>query len=339
MNKKYKVPIILFAFSLLFIVCFSLFYSREIDKALNSATTSAVNSNHKPKYHFYAILNDYNEPYWNGIRKGIESMANSLDIAIEINYPDKSEEYEDALKLLGIAIKSNVDGIITIAYDTEEYVKLIDAAFQKGIPVVIINSDSPESKRSAYIGISKYNIGEKQGELVAKSCPLGSKIGIILENDENNSDDSNTYLNGFKDSINKYDNIEVIKTVKADIGVLDAQEAVQDLITNNRDINVIVCTNSLETIGAAQYLVDFNYVGHISIIGYGSSNEIIDYVNKQVIYGTVVPDALNIGIDSINSLFEIKTKGRTSSYVQTDLQTVTKENLNDYIKNRELGGN
>ncbi|MFA9397037.1 MAG: substrate-binding domain-containing protein [Clostridiaceae bacterium] len=339
MNKKYKISIIIFTIMLLVIVSLSLFYSRKVDKYLNKDTISDVNLNIEPQYHFYAILKNYNEPYWDGIRNGIESMASTLNVAIEINYPDENDEYENALKLMDIAIKSNVDGIITFAYDTVDYVELIDAAFQKGIPVITINSDASQSRRSAYVGINKYDIGEKQGELVAKCSMQGAKVGMVLENDDNDINDNGTYMDGFKDAINKYDNIEIVATVISDTGVLDAQEAVQDIISNYRDVNVIVCTSSLDTIGAAQYVVDFNHVGNIGIVGYDSSDEIIDYLDKGVIYGTVVPDTLNLGINSINSLFELKTMGRTSSYVQTELQVVTKENLKEYIKNTELGGN
>lgn len=340
MNMKYKIVISILTIFLFGVVGISVFYSRKIDKYLQQVNSNEYSVNKQPKYHFFAIVKDYNEPYWIGIKKGIESMADTMKVAIEINYPEEKDNYESALMMLDIAIKSKVDGIITFAYNTPEYKKLIEEAFENGIPVVTIDTDCPGSKRNAYVGINDYEIGKKAGKMVV-NCSSGKvRVGIIIENDENKETDfSNSYMEGFNDGIKGYKNIKVETIVKSDTGMLDAQKAVHDITTKHSNVNCIVCTSSLDTIGAAQYIVDFNKVGKINIIGYDDSDEILDYINKGVIYGTIVPDGLNVGVKSVIPLLEMKDEGKTSEYVQTELNVVTKKNLHDFKENLKIGEN
>ena len=73
-----------------------------------------------------------------------------------------------------------------------------------------------------------------------------------------------------------------------------------------------------------------NKVGDVSIVGYGELPEILRYVENGVIYGTLVGDGKKIGYESIKSLVQLRETGRTSSYVDTGVYVITRENVIDY---------
>jgi len=77
--------------------------------------------------------------------------------------------------------------------------------------------------------------------------------------------------------------------------------------------------------------VDLNKVGRITIIGYDDAPEILRYIEKGVIYGTVVANPYEIGYESIRSLIEIKKNRMTSDYVDTGARVVTINNIGDYM--------
>jgi ribose transport system substrate-binding protein len=77
----------------------------------------------------------------------------------------------------------------------------------------------------------------------------------------------------------------------------------------------------------AQAVVDYNKVGEIKIVGYGDSEDILDYINKGVIYGVVMNDPYKMGYNSIKSLVEIKEKNNVSAFIDTDLKIITKDDM------------
>ena len=63
-----------------------------------------------------------------------------------------------------IAIDSNVDGIITHAYNTMEFQRLIDKAEEYKIPVITLDADLSNSKGSAFIGTNGFETDSKAGQ-------------------------------------------------------------------------------------------------------------------------------------------------------------------------------
>lgn len=78
--------------------------------------------------------------------------------------------------------------------------------------------------------------------------------------------------------------------------------------------------------------MDLNKVGQITIIGYDDAPEILRYIEKGVIYGTVVANPYEIGYESIRSLVEIKKNRMTSTYVDTGAKVVTCCNIEEYMQ-------
>jgi ribose transport system substrate-binding protein len=331
MKKLYKIIIALLLMTIIICITISIIYSRQIDKLLIDVKGSVFNYQKTPKYHFFIILHNSDEPYVKDIEKGLIDTANSLNLATEINYTSGIDDYNDVIKYLNIAIDSKVDGIITHAYNTKEFQMLIDKAQKYKIPVITLDADLSKSKGSAYVGTNGFETGSKAGQLVADALNGKSKVAIILESSKLDGN-GNLKLDGFNNEIKNYKEIKLETVEISDNGILGANNVTQEILNNHPLVNAIVCTSSKDTIGAAQLIVDFNRVGDITIIGYDSTPEILSYIQKGVIYGTIVPGAYKIGCDSIKTLVSLKEYGRVSAYIHTDSIVITKSNLNQYLK-------
>jgi ribose transport system substrate-binding protein len=56
------------------------------------------------------------------------------------------------------------------------------------------------------------------------------------------------------------------------------------------------------------------------------------YIQKGIIWGTVTGNSEKMGNDAVKSLVDIKKNGRTSAYIPGDMQSVTKVNVYEYLK-------
>jgi LacI family transcriptional regulator len=82
----------------------------------------------------------------------------------------------DAFKEL---VKAGVRGIILTAGNPEGLKPLIDDAEEKGIRVVCVSTDAPESRRSSIVCVEPWLNGCLAGELMGKFVPNGSKVAVV----------------------------------------------------------------------------------------------------------------------------------------------------------------
>jgi LacI family transcriptional regulator len=76
-------------------------------------------------------------------------------------------------------LHAGVNGIIVTAGNPSGLTPLINAAEEKGIRVVCVSTDAPESRRSSIICVEPRLNGCLAGELMGKFVPPGSKVAVV----------------------------------------------------------------------------------------------------------------------------------------------------------------
>ncbi len=75
--------------------------------------------------------------------------------------------------------ESGVNGIVLTAGNPEGLKPLIDEAEEKGIRVVCVSTDAPESRRSSIVCVEPRLNGCLAGELMGKFVPPGSQVAVV----------------------------------------------------------------------------------------------------------------------------------------------------------------
>jgi ribose transport system substrate-binding protein len=286
----------------------------------------------KPRFHFYFIAQNSVDPFWKEVRQGLEDAAKEHKVVVEFNAPRFNNPQEE-LRFLDIAVTSEVDGIITHVSSGSDFTELINKAAGKGIPVVTIENDDKDSDRSSFVGTNSFQLGKAAAELMIEATGAEANIAVIVSNDlEPDSTSQNLKMNGFLSTIKDYPDMKVVKTYTSRMGILSAEEITQTIISSGENINAIFATNSVDTIGSAQLIVDRNKVGSIAIVGYGDTDDILRYISKDIIYGTVMSDPYRMGIESLEAMIAIKEKNNVSTFIDTGVKVITKSNLDEYEK-------
>ncbi|MFI5094219.1 MAG: substrate-binding domain-containing protein [Candidatus Acidiferrum sp.] len=76
-------------------------------------------------------------------------------------------------------VERGVDGIVLTAGSPKELTPLINEAEEKGLRVVCVSTDAPESRRSSIVCVEPHLNGSLAGELMGKFLPRGSKVAVV----------------------------------------------------------------------------------------------------------------------------------------------------------------
>lgn len=328
-KKNYIVLLVLIILPILSITAVIYF---NINNALHSLDNSAgiVVPKTDPKYHFAMICENMDDPFWLSVKKGVEKACQKFNVAVEFNWPGGASSDEQA-KCLDMAIMSNVDGIVTYVWDEDEAGQLIGKGMDKGIPIVTIKTDAKDSRRAAFVGVNTYSAGTEMGRMLITATGGRGHAVVLAGNEEpGNTIVQNLMISGITDAL-KYSpalKLEIQEYDRANF--LSLEDTIQDLLTNQPNLNAIITTNEKDTTLVAQRLIDLNKV-YYSIIGYGDTPEILRYIDNGVIFGTVSADHEQMGYDAIKALVDLKEGGRTSAYFTVDTQLITKNNVVKYL--------
>lgn len=113
---------------------------------------------------------------WSGV---LDEAKRSSQLGIEfVNRPVQNlgEGDTQAFKEL---LDEGVDGIILTAGNPKDLKPLIDEAEEKGVRVVCVSTDAPESRRSSIVCVEPYLNGCLAGELMGKFIPPESKVAVV----------------------------------------------------------------------------------------------------------------------------------------------------------------
>ena len=283
----------------------------------------------KPRYHFYFIAQNSVDPFWNEVMQGVEKSAKDNNVVVEFNVP-RFNNPEEELKFMDIAVISKVDGIITHAPSGIGFTDAIDKAYDHGIPVITVENDDSESKRYAFAGTNSFELGKEAAKLLIKATNAKANVAVISNGDlQQDAIENNLKMNGFISTLKEYPEMIIVKTYTSQMGILSAEEITQTIIDSDDNINAIFTFSSADTLGSAQLIVDRSRVGKIILVGYGNSEEIVRYIDKEIIYGTIASDPYKMGYESVKALVDVKDGKSIPSFIDTQVRIITKKNLSN----------
>ncbi len=107
------------------------------------------------------------DSWWNTIKNGIALAGEQVGAEVEYRNPPTGD-IADMARIIQQAAASNPDGIITTLADPDVLSGPIRDAVDKGIPVIIINSGTPEQAADVgalmYVGQPEYDAGLAAGQ-------------------------------------------------------------------------------------------------------------------------------------------------------------------------------
>jgi len=113
---------------------------------------------------------------WGGVLDEARSVAQQGIQLIYRPVHTLGEADTDAFEDL---LREGVNGIILTAGNPQALAPLIDEAEEKGIAVLCVSTDAPESRRSSIVCVEPLLNGRLAGELMGKFVPPASKVAVI----------------------------------------------------------------------------------------------------------------------------------------------------------------
>ncbi len=262
------------------------------------------------RYHLVLITPDSEDSFYGGFVRGAVERAALVGAAVQVlRYaPSSGAEVERAYD---IAIRSRADGIIMVVPRGDSVALRAEGARRRGIAFVPVGADpqtsGPGDARGGFtLASSGLLQGLEAGKLVGARLGAAARIGVVLPPGEERESAEEPLARGLRAALGAYPGARIQATLRARPGALSGEESASSLLRAHPEINALVCSSALDTVGAAQVVVDLNLVGKVLIVGADENEEIRRYLAKGVIAASVVRDSRRLGAEAVRAFESIK---------------------------------
>lgn len=282
------------------------------------------------RYHVQISVQDNDQYFWSLFREGALAAGEEFSTYVEF-VPIARLSADELLSMTEMAVYSHVDGIALQAADVEQTQAMIGQAAAAGLKVVTYESDNFMIPDVPMIGSNNFNIGRLAGQMTVDAVGDGARIAVVFNKTGGQSDaqQQNLIMQGIMEASSRVSHFEIVGTYILDTELFEADEKSRQLLDN--DPNVIICIDERSTPAVAQMLVNSNLVGDVVMIGYGAMPQTLDYIQRGVIFGSVCPDAYNIGYYTVSQLARLLGGDQVSDFINPELQRVDIDNVEKYL--------
>ena len=280
-------------------------------------------------------------PYWQTAASGFIEAARQAGVKSAVVGPDNYDpnaEKDEFHKVLA----QKPTAIIVSAADPELMKPEIDAAIAQGIPVITIDTDSPNSNRLFFMGTNNYQAGTLAAQVAAKELKGKGNVVIFTMPNQVNLEER---MHGYKDVFEKNPGIKIVRVIdmKGDPRIVFDQT--QAILDKKEPIDGFICLEAQGGPEVATVLKNNKVSGKV-VVAFDTDDKTLDAVKEGIIAATVAQKPYTMGYlgvkladDYYHSKADIakmaSSKGPLSplpAFVDTGATLVDKSNVEEIAK-------
>ncbi|HXL02007.1 MAG TPA: sugar-binding protein [Candidatus Atribacteria bacterium] len=255
-----------------------------------------------------AVIGKSVHPYWAEVELGVKKAAEDLGVKATFFVPQK-EDIQAQISQMESFIAMGVNGIAIAPSDPTALAPTIETAISKGISVITLDTDAPESKRLAYIGTDNYSAGKLAGQVMAQLLPEGGEVAIGTGS--LTAMNSLERMRGFTDGIAENENIVVV-TKPALCDFEDTGRAVtlvEQALLTYPNLKGFFGVYAINGPAAAKAIKTAEKVGEVLVVCFDTTAEHMQLIKEGAIAATIGQRPYMMGYKSVELLSKMAAEG------------------------------
>ncbi|MBN1359738.1 MAG: sugar-binding protein [Sedimentisphaerales bacterium] len=245
--------------------------------------------------------------FWTFAKRGCEKADQEMeDISVEFRFTTDGTAVEQRRVLEDLQTRG-IDGLAVTPLDPANQGPLIDQLAGQ-MPVVITDSDIPNSRRRCYVGTNNVDAGREAGRLLKELLPDGGKVMLFVGRKD--AQNAKERIEGLTEEI-QGTGIDIVDIRTDDIDRVRAKANVNDTLVKYPEIKCFVGLWSYNGPAILNALKDAGKLGEVKVVAFDEEDDTLQGVKDGHIYATVVQQPFEFGYQSMHLLAEI-LRGDTS---------------------------
>ncbi|MBN1670418.1 MAG: substrate-binding domain-containing protein [Kiritimatiellae bacterium] len=272
--------------------------------------------------------------FWKSIHAGAVKAERELGVRIIWKGPMKEDDREAQVAEVENFISRGVSGIVLAPTDAVSLAAPVESAVRNGIPVVIIDSGLKSEDYVSFVATDNYEGGRLAGEHLATL--LGGQGNVAMLRYQEGSASTMNRERGFMDAIATHPGLKVISANQYGGATREtAYRASENLMAPHKtaggDLTIqgLFCPNESTTFGMLRALQEAKLAGKVKFVGFDSSDKLVEALERGELDALTLQNPLKMGYLGVKTMVAHLKGEPVQKRVDTGVQIVTRENMND----------
>jgi ribose transport system substrate-binding protein len=239
---------------------------------------------HRQDERYILVTTNVNLPYWQEAQAGLTDVGKLMGVKVELAGPASFSPNEE-LTAFQQAVGQQPSGILVSVSNPQLFKDAIDSAVQRGIPVVCVDADAPDSRRVLFIGTDNFRAGQESGKRMGDLLKGQGNIAIVTLVGQLNVEER---VRGVNEALKKFPGIKVLQTIDDKGDAQTAYDAISTLLKGKEKVDGIIGLEASGGAGAADVLNRLDMTGKVKIVAFDKDPETLDWIKRGAITATVV---------------------------------------------------
>ena len=257
-------------------------------------------SQHDAGESYYMVSANIQVPYWQAARAGFLQAAAQMKVKAEFIGPDTYDPKAQQLAFEKL-LQTKPSGILVSPANPELMRGDIDAAIAAGIPVITIDSDSPDSKRLLFIGTNNYEAGVMAAKVAVGQMRGKVNLMMFTMPGQANLDDR---LRGYRDVFASYPGMKIVSVVDIHGDPRVAFDATEQIIGKKQKVDGFICLEALAGKEVANVLDRYHVTGK-TVVAMDTDPDTLQWIKKGVIVATVAQKPYTMAYVGLKTLDDL----------------------------------
>ena len=302
---------------------------------------------HSASEQYFLIAANIGLPYWKTANAGLQAAAAVYGVKAEMRGPNSLDAKAEADELDAMIARKPA-GILVSAADPKLIQPEIDKAIAAGIPVITMDSDSPESQRLYFVGTNNLQAGRLGGQrLVQKLNGKGNVVFFTIAGQLNAAE----RLKGYKDVLADHPGIKIVDVfdMHGDSGTAMDKASAYLAKKGPEEINAFVCLEASAGKDVAEALKRSGSKGKL-LLAMDTDQDTLDLIKDGTIDSTIAQKPYTMaffglkGLDDVHHYppkekltvdFDLESNSPFPSFVDTGVALVDSTNVAAAAKEKQ----
>ena len=264
-------------------------------------------------------------PFYTSVSCGGAEAAKRLGVTFDAQGP---AQYTPALQLrvLNAVIASQPDGILFTADDPVALTATLIEAKERGIKIISIDGDVRDmSVALSNLQSDNYLGGQRAAQILAEL--IGDKGKVVAMMNSPAANVAQQRLFGFQDELAKHAGITYLGVQYSNNQTAKAASIITATVAANPDLAGVFTITTNNTEGAVTGVREAGMDGRIKIVGFDTSDPIVEAIRKGVVAADVVQFPYGIGQMGVELMANALEGKAIERQVKTPFVVATPQNV------------
>ncbi|PIE32957.1 D-ribose ABC transporter substrate-binding protein [candidate division KSB3 bacterium] len=270
-------------------------------------------------------------PFWIRMTEAVKEYGAANDIEVLIVAPPAETDVMQQMNMLEDLIQQGVDLIAVGPTDPQGLVPTLQGAIDAGIPVVIMETQTPLPGVDAVsvIGSDNVTAGRMVGEYTAKLLDGKGNVVVIEGIAGNNTGEERKQ--GFNEIMDQYDDLNVVASQPGNWERALAMNVMENILQSNPEVDFVFACSDEMGLGALMALEASDM--QVPVIGVDGNKDAVIAIQEGRMEASVAQSPEKMGELLITEVVEKLRDGQdVEPILTTEFFMITKDNADQFLQ-------